>query len=113
MAGAVAPEPGERIEVVGRQEAPAVRRHEIDRRDDVVEDGLGDEVVERDARPPGLDSLAAAAHDLPVLLRAFEADPEQPVAVRSGARAATSRLDPEEVVEQRDDVVVVEVAAGG
>ena len=58
VAGTVAPEPGERVEAIGRQEAPATRCHEVDGLDDVLEDGLGDEVVERDARPAGLDALA-------------------------------------------------------
>ncbi len=110
VAGAMPPEPGEWVEAVGRKEAPAVRRNEIDRGHDVLEDGLGDEVVERDARPARLDPLAPAADDLPVLERALEPDAEQPVAIRAGTRASSARLDPEQVVEQRDDVVVVEVS---
>ena len=88
-----------------------MRCHEVDRLDDVLEDGLGDEVVERDARPAGLDALAPATHDLAlVLVRALEVDAEQPVAVGAGARAAAAGLDPEQVVEQGDDVVVVQIA---
>src|SRR5262249_3775611 len=112
VAGAVAPEPRERVEAVFREEPPAVGRHHVDGGDDVFEDRLGDEVVEGDARPARLDPLAAAAYDPPVLVRALEADSEQAMPVRPRARAAATRLDPEEIVEQSDDVVVVEVAAG-
>ena len=41
-----------------------------------------------------------------------EVDAEQAVAVRPGARAAAARLDAEQVVEQRDDEVVVQVPLG-
>ena len=44
------------------------------------------------------------------LVRALEVDAEQPVPVRAGARAAAAGLDAEQVVEQRDDEVVVQVA---
>ena len=59
---------------------------------------------------PGLIPSHPAAHDLPVLLRALEPDAEQPVAVGAGARAAAAGLDPEQVVEQGHDVVVVQIA---
>ena len=49
--------------------------------------------------------------DLPLeLVRPVQVDAEQPVAVRAGARAAAAGLDAEQVVEQRDDEVVVQVA---
>ena len=40
-----------------------------------------------------------------------EVDPEEPMAVRAGARAAPARLDPEHVVERSHHEVVVEVLA--
>ena len=78
-------------------------------RDDVVEHGLADEVVEVHPDPARLDPLAAARDLALEPVRGLDVDPEQPVAVRPGARAAAARLDPEQVVEHRDDEVVVEV----
>ena len=43
------------------------------------------------------------------LREVVEIDAQQPVPVGPGARAAAARLDAEEVVEQRDDEVVVQV----
>ena len=57
---AVPPQPGRRVEAVVRQQPPAVVGDQRDRLDDVVEHGLGDEVVEVDPHPAGLDALAAA-----------------------------------------------------
>src|SRR5690606_20592990 len=66
-------------------------------------------VIEVDPHPAGFDALAAAG-DLPLeRVAALEVDAEQPVAVGARAGAATPRLDPEEVVQQRDDEVVVQV----
>ena len=93
-----------------RQQPPAVRGDDLDRLEDVVEDRLADEVVEVDADPAGLDALAAARDLALELVRRLDVDAEQAVAVRAGARAAAARLDAEEVVEQRDDEVVVQVA---
>ena len=57
----VPPQPRAGIEaVVGQQRCTAVG-DELDRRQDVVELGLVDEVVEVDPDPAGLDALAARA----------------------------------------------------
>ncbi len=96
--------------VAGAAASPS-RRHEVDRVEDELEHRLADEVVEVDPDPAGLDALAAAGDLALELVRGLEVDPEQAVAVRARARAAAARLDPEQVVEQRDDEVVVEVAA--
>ena len=56
---AVPPQPGVRVEPVLRQQRPTVFGHEVHRLDDVVEHRVGDEVVEADPYPAGLDPLAA------------------------------------------------------
>src|SRR5690348_3540258 len=75
-----------------------------------IGDDVGDEVVEVDADPARLDALAPAGDLARELVRALEVDAEQVVAVGAGARAASAGLDAEEVVEDRDDEVVVQVA---
>ena len=47
------------------------------------------------------------------LVRALGVDAEQPVPVRSGAGTAAARLDAEQVVQHRDDEVVVQIATVG
>ena len=86
---------------------------EDDGRHDVLEHCLGDEVVEVHAHPAGLDALAAVGDLALELVGSVEVDAEQPVTVRSRARAAAARLDAEKVVEDGDDEVVVEVPAAG
>ena len=110
-AGGVPPQPGRRLEPVPRQEPPALARDERDGSHEEVEHGLADEVVEVDPDPAGLDALAAARDLALERVRGLDVDAEQPMAVRPGTRTAAARLDPEQVVEQRDDEVVVEVAA--
>ena len=104
--------PGGGLEAVLGHEPPAVARHEVHRVEDELEDRLADEVVEVHPDPARLDPLAAAGDLALELVRRLEVDPEEPVAVRAGARAAAPRLDPEQVVEERHDEVVVEVPAG-
>ena len=99
-----------RVEGVVGQQSPALVCDEGHRLDDVAEDGLADEVVEVDPDPAGLDALAPRSDLALELVAAFQVDPEQPMAVRASARAAAPALDPEQVVEDRDDEVVVEVA---
>ena len=106
----VLPQPRRRLEDVVAEQAPPVTSHEPDRLDDVVGDDVGDEVVEVDAYPAGLDALAAAPDLALELVGALEVDAEQVVAVGAGARAAAAGLDAEEVVEDGDDEVVVQVA---
>ena len=84
---------------------------QLDGAHDVLEHRIADEVVEADPHPAGLDALAAAGDLALELVRALEVDAEQSVPVGPGARAAAPRLDAEEVVEDRDDEVVVQVAA--
>ncbi len=100
------------VEAVVAEQPPAVAGDQAHRLDEVVGDGVGDEVVEVDPHPARLDALAAAGDLALELVGALEVDAEQPVAVRARARAAAAGLDAEQVVEQRDDVVVVQVAPG-
>ena len=108
---ACAPQARGRLEPVPRHEPPSLARHERDRPHEEVEHRLADEVVEVHAHPAGLDALAPARDLALELVRALDVDAEQSMAVRARARAAAARLDTEQVVEQRDDEVVVEIAA--
>ena len=108
--GVVAPEAGARVEAVVGQQPVAVGGEQVDGVDEVVGDGVGDEVVEVDPGPAGLDALAAVADLVAAGVRARRVDGQQPVPVRAGAGAAAAGLDAEQVVEQRDDEVVVQVA---
>src|SRR5215475_107568 len=105
------PEPGQRVEAVVRQELPAVLRHEVHRSNDVAKDLLGDEVVEAHPDPAGLDPLTAMRDFALELVRTVKIDPQQPVAIRPGARAPATGLNSEQIVENGDHKVVVEIAA--
>jgi hypothetical protein len=106
---AVAPLSGVRVETEVGQQPVAVRGDQVDGVDEVVADGVADEVVEVDAGPAGLDAVAVV-HDLVEQgVGGGRVDGEQTVAVRPGARAAAAGLDAEEVVEQGDDIGVVQV----
>src|SRR3954464_9247775 len=104
------PQTGCLLELVLGQQLPAIRRDDLDGLQQVVEDRFADEVVEVDPNPAGLDALAPACDLTFELVRGVQIDSQQPVPVGTGAGAAAARLDPEEIVEQRDDVVVVQVA---
>ena len=54
----MAPQPGCRVEAVLGEQLPAVLGEQVDRIEEVVEHGLGDEVVEADAGPARLDAFA-------------------------------------------------------
>ena len=84
--------------------------HPVDGAEQEVEDVLGDEVVEVDPHPAGLDALVALEDLALELARGVEVDAQQPVTVRPGARTAAAGLDAEEVVQERDDEVVVQIA---
>ena len=99
------------IEPVPRQQLPSLGRDQVDRVEHEPEDDLGQEVGEVHPHPPGLDPLAPERDLLLELLRGREVDAEQPVAVRPGARAPPAGLDAEQIVQQRDDEVVVQVPA--
>ena len=58
---AVAPQPGVGVEPVVGQQPVAVGGDQVDCVDEVAGDGAGDEVVEVDPGPAGLDALAAVA----------------------------------------------------
>jgi hypothetical protein len=103
------PQAGVRVEPVVRQQPVAVGGDQLDRRGDVAGRGLRDEVVEVDPGPAGFDPVAAVADLLAQGVRADRADGQQPVPVRPGAGASAAGLDAEQVVEQRDDEVVVQV----
>src|SRR3569623_3568866 len=105
----MAPLTGIEIEAVVRQQAPAVVRDQVDRVDDELELRLAEEVVEVDAHPARLDALAAADDLALEFLAGLDVDAEQAMPVRTGAATAAARLDAEQVVEQRDDEVVVQV----
>src|SRR5215510_1244229 len=66
-------------------------------------------LVEVDPYSAGFDAVAAMPDLVAVGVRVRGVDGQQPVAVRSGAGAAAAGLDAEQVVEQRDDKVVVQV----
>ena len=59
----VPPQSGGGVEVIVGEQLPSVGRHEMHGLDDVVADGVGDEVVEADSRPARLDA-PTAPHDL-------------------------------------------------
>ena len=105
----VPPHPGRRIEAVPRQEPPSVGGDQVDRIQDVVEHPLGEEVVEVHPHPARLDALASGGDLAFELVRPIQIDAEEPVPVRARARAAAPRLDPEQVVQERHDEVVVQV----
>ena len=78
-------------------------------RDDVVTGGWGDKVVEVQPGPARFDALATV-RDFPLEgMGPIEVDAEQAVPVWSRARTAASRLDAEQVIEQRHDIVVMQV----
>src|SRR3954447_3105214 len=107
---AVMPQPGDYVEAVVRQELRAVTRDETYCIDDVIGDPLVEEVREVDPHPSRLDALTAEPDLALARGRALEVDPNQPMAVRPRAGAAAARLDAEQVVEQRDDEVVMQIA---
>src|SRR5664279_4724659 len=102
-----------RVEAVVLQKPPSVPGYEPDRVDEVGEDRLGDEVVEVDADPAGFDALTAVGDLVVELAGTVQIDAQQPVSVWTGAGTAAAGLDPEQVVEQCHDVVVVQIAASG
>jgi len=55
----VNPEATAGVEPIQAEHPPAVAGNKSYRLDDIVEDGLGDEVVQADADPAGLDALAS------------------------------------------------------
>ena len=106
----MSPEPARRIELVVLQKTPALGGDEIDRLEDELEDGLADEEVEVHTNPARLDTFAAPGDLAFELVRALDVDAEQPVSVRACARATAASLDPEEVVKQGNDEVVMQVS---
>mmetsp|Transcript_124349 Transcript_124349/g.215534 ORF Transcript_124349/g.215534 Transcript_124349/m.215534 type:complete len:298 (+) Transcript_124349:1650-2543(+) len=116
----VPPEPGLRVEAVLAQQAPAVLRNQLHSLEDVLELLFAGDVAEAQAGPAQLGPFLLP-RCLPHGLTRFVVDLQQAVPVGPGARAAPAGLDPEEVVEQGHDVVVVQVpppeervlAAGG
>ena len=68
---------------------------------------LADEVVEVDPHPTRSDQLTAACNLTLVLPARLDVDSEQSVSVWTGARAASAALYAEEVVEQRNNEVVM------
>src|SRR5262249_27353887 len=108
--GSMAPAPGDWVEYIVCEQAPAVPGDHAHRLDDVVGDDIGDEVVEVDPHPARLDPLASSG-DLPLeLMRPFQADPQQAGQGGAGARPSPTRLDSNEVVEPGHDEVVRGVA---
>src|SRR5512132_3293333 len=107
---AVAPQAGVGVEAVVAKQPVAVAGDQVDGVDQVVADGVGDEVVEVHPHPAGLDALAAAAHLLTQGVGSLRGDGQQPVAVGAGTRAATPGLDAEQVIQHGDHEVVVQVA---
>ncbi len=85
-------------------------RHHLDGREDVLKGLVVDEVVEVHAHPARLDALAAAGDLTLELLGARDVDPEEPVPVGTGAGATAARLDPEEIIQDCNDEVVVQEA---
>src|SRR5215203_2036102 len=104
------PQPGVGVKPVVDEEPVAMAGHKGDRPDDVLEDSLVNEVVEVDPHPPWLNSFTAGGDGAFVLVRALDVDAEQSMPVRPGARAPSSRLNTEQVIEQRDYRVVMQIA---
>ena len=96
--------------ILGKQ-FPAVLGEEVDGVDEVLGDGVGDEVVEAHPGPARLDSFASLGDLVLELVRPLDIDAEEAVAVRAGARATSARLDAEEVAQRCNDKVVMEVLA--
>ena len=88
----------------------AVARDEGHGGDEVVEHRVGEEVVEVDPHPTGLDPLASRGDLAREAVGLVEVDAQELVSVRAGARAPAAGLDAEQVVEQGHDEVVVQVA---
>jgi hypothetical protein len=83
------------------------------RRDEVLEDPLGEIEAEAHPRPARLDPVPAVHGHVREGVGVVLVDAEQAVAVGTGAGAPSARLDAEEVVEQRDHEVVVQPAPVG
>ena len=107
----VVPEARAGIEAVQRQELPAFVREQVDGLDDVVEDGLADEVVEADAGEREGGAQAALPGLRVHRRRPGVVDRMHAMDVRAGAEAAAARLDPEQVAQHRDDEVRVQQPA--
>ena len=102
------PEGGIGFESIVGQKSPAVLGNQVHRLDDVLELVFVDEVVEVDPDPAGLDHLATLADLHFDEIAGVGIDPEQTMTVGPGTRAPAAGLDAEEIVEKRDDVVVVQ-----
>ncbi len=105
----VTPQTGRRLEGVAGEEGGSFCCDEANGIDDVVEGLVVDEVVEIDPDPAGLDALTAAGDLSFEGMRTVEVDPEEPVAVGSGARTTAPGLDAEEIVQDGNHEIVVEI----
>ncbi|HEY6794836.1 MAG TPA: hypothetical protein VI248_09145 [Kineosporiaceae bacterium] len=112
VVGVVAPQAALRIEAVVAEQAPAVGGEQVDGIDEVVGDGVGEEVVEVDPHPAGFEAAAAGADGVLEAAGAVGVDVQETVAVGAGAGAAAAGLDAEQVVEDGDEVVVVQQPPG-
>ena len=93
-----------------RKKPLAPTSHQHHRRDDVAEHLVGEEIVEVDPGPPGLIPHNRARS--PARTRDWSPDRSPGGDARTGPRTNTRPgLDPEEVIEYRDDEVVVQVPA--
>jgi hypothetical protein len=106
------PQPIDGIELIVDQQPPAIASDQANRFDDVVEDLVGDEVVEVHPHPAGLDAFTTSGDLRFELVRALQIDVEQPMSARAGAGTPAAGLDAEQVVEDSNHEVVMETASG-
>ena len=74
--------------------------HQVDGLDDVLEDGLRDEVVEVHAHPARLDALAAAVDLARELVRPLDSMPSNRCPYGPAQEQPPARLDAEQVVQE-------------
>src|SRR5580765_5661803 len=105
------PEAALGVEAVQREQLPRLVREEVDCLEDVVEDLLAREVVEAQTDERELRAEVAGRRLALHPCRRLLVDPAEAVDVWPCAEAPASRLDPEQIVEERNHEVRVQQPA--
>jgi hypothetical protein len=92
------------------QKLPAKLSHKGDGAQHKLDDLLRQEVVEIQPHEPRTQHLIALQQRSLVLLGQSQVDAQQPLCIRSGTGAASPHLQSKKVVEQRGDVIVVQIS---